>query len=173
MVKRQRTEGGHRPNLFHAASDIISGSEQAHIFHFPTVHRPQLANSIFVHSLNCGSISMTSSERIPPTNCGERTLPGTIDRIAFCDPERVWARYPRSSEDLEAGQLHSVTFGDLANAIDTLAWRLHENLADRQPLSTIAYIGPSDIRCFILACAACKLGLKVCGPATFVVITNL
>lgn len=105
---------------------------------------------------------MTDIEPFPPAQCGERTLPGTIDIIAFRDPQRIWARYPESSEDLEAGVLRSITFGNLANAIDTLAWRLHENLIDIAPLSTIAYIGPSDVRYFVLACAACKLGLKVC-----------
>lgn len=104
---------------------------------------------------------MVETQLAPPLDCGERTLPGTIDIIAFRDPERIWARYPETSKDLEDGKLHSVTFGQLANAINTLSWRIHENLVVREALSTIAYIGPSDIRYFVLACAACKLGLKV------------
>lgn len=93
--------------------------------------------------------------------CGARTLPGTIDAIAYATPHKVWARYPVDTDDFKAGVFKDVTFLDLARAIDALAWHLHEAFPDRQPLDTVAYSGPPDIRYYALACAACKCGMKV------------
>ncbi|EME43601.1 hypothetical protein DOTSEDRAFT_54369 [Dothistroma septosporum NZE10] len=91
---------------------------------------------------------------------GERTLPWTIDDLAKTSGDRVWARYPVSPEAFERGELRQVTFADLANAINRLAWHLETILAGHDDLETICYIGPSDIRYFILACAACKCRLQ-------------
>lgn len=95
------------------------------------------------------------------TAFGERTLPGTIDQIASSASDRVWARYPVSQEAFKRGELRSVTFKALGNAINRLAWHLDTSLPRLDELETICYIGPSDIRYFILACAACKRGAKV------------
>lgn len=100
---------------------------------------------------------------IPPSNmsCAQRTLPGTIDAIAQDDPNRTWARFPESQEAFEQGKLVTVSFAALSNAINRLAWYLDTLLPGRNDLDTVAYIGPSDIRYYILACAACKCRLKV------------
>lgn len=94
-------------------------------------------------------------------SCGERTIPATIDEIAKTTPDQKWATYAESRECFERGQLRTVTFAELANAIDRLAWYFDEALSSRQNKETVGYIGPNDIRYFILACAACKCGLKV------------
>jgi len=94
-------------------------------------------------------------------SCSQRTLPGTIDAIASESPARTWARFPESQESLEEGRLVSVSFAALSNAINRLAWILDGVLPERKHLETIAYIGPSDIRYYILACAASKCQLKV------------
>lgn len=94
-------------------------------------------------------------------SCAQRTLPGTIDAIAHNDPNRTWARFPESQEAFEQGRLISVSFAALANAINRLAWYLDALLPERNDFDTIAYVGPSDIRYYILACAACKCRLKV------------
>jgi hypothetical protein len=93
--------------------------------------------------------------------CGNRTIPETIDALAAEHPDRVWARYFANSNDFDAGVCQSVTFSVLARAIDALAWHLHNLYPDYEQSLTVLYIGPSDIRYFILACAACKCGLKV------------
>ena len=101
-------------------------------------------------------------EDIPLTmRCGGRTIPETIDYLSTTSPERVWARYATSSENFEQGELHAVTFSALARAVDTLAWHLHDQIALKSRSDVALYIGPSDIRYFILACAACKCNLKV------------
>ncbi|CAK4026524.1 acetyl- synthetase [Lecanosticta acicola] len=91
---------------------------------------------------------------------GNRTIPETIDRLALSHSDKVWARYPLSPEAFEQGEWHSVTFHQLANAIHRLAWRLSELFSEHADLETICYVGPSDIRYFILACAASKCRLK-------------
>jgi thioester reductase-like protein len=93
--------------------------------------------------------------------CGERTIPGTIDHIASKTPEKIWARYPATADDFQAGILQNVTFASLANAINNTAWLLDAAFPQREPLDTLAYCGPSDIRYYIIACAACKCSMKV------------
>lgn len=93
--------------------------------------------------------------------CGGRTIPETIDHLSETSPERVWARYAASSESFERGDLVTVTFAALARAINALAWHIHDQIALESNSSVVLYIGPSDIRYFILACAACKCNLKV------------
>lgn len=94
-------------------------------------------------------------------HCAQRTLPGTIDAIARDAPTRTWGRFPESQEAFEQGKLVTVNFATLANSINRVAWVLDALLPERSDLDTIAYIGPSDIRYYILACAACKCRLKV------------
>lgn len=93
--------------------------------------------------------------------CGERTIPETIDHLARKSPERVWARYATSSTTFDRGELRTVTFSALARAVDTLTWYLQDYIATKPRSNVALYIGPSDIRYFILACAACKYNLKV------------
>lgn len=94
-------------------------------------------------------------------SCGERIIPATIDEIAKRTPDHKWATYAESRETFERGQLRTVTFAELANAIDRLAWHLDETVSSRENKETVGYIGPNDIRYFIVACAACKCGMKV------------
>jgi len=93
--------------------------------------------------------------------CGERTIPGTIDAIASSTPDRIWARYPATPDDFQAGILQDVTFSSLANAINNMAWLLDAAFPLREPLDTFSYCGPSDVRYYIIACAACKCSMKV------------
>lgn len=90
-----------------------------------------------------------------------RTIPETIDYLSATSPERVWARYAASTDSFERGEICAVTFSVLARAIDTLAWHLRDQVTGNSKSSIVLYVGPSDIRYFILACAACKCSLKV------------
>ena len=97
----------------------------------------------------------------PDMACGERTVPGTIDNIALSTPDKIWARYLATPEDFQAGIFHDVTFSSLAHAVNNMAWLLDASFPQRGPLDTLAYSGPSDIRYYIVACAACKCSMKV------------
>lgn len=94
--------------------------------------------------------------------CGERTIPATIDSIASSTPNKIWARYPATADDFQAGIFKDVTFSSLANAVNNMAWLLDASFPQRQPFEALAYSGPSDIRYYIIACAACKCSMKVC-----------
>lgn len=94
---------------------------------------------------------------------GTSTLPEAIDRLAVDTPEKTWIQFAASPEALENGELTSVNFKTLANAINRTAWYLAENIPQAGDLeTTICYIAPSDIRYFIVACAATKARIKVC-----------
>ena len=93
--------------------------------------------------------------------CGERTIPGTIDDIAAKTPNKIWARYPATPDEFQAGVFQDVTFSSLANAVNNMAWLLDASFPQREPFETLAYSGPSDIRYYIIACAACKCSMKV------------
>ena len=94
-------------------------------------------------------------------SCGERTVLDTIDALAASHPERIWARFPRSQEAFEKAELVSVSFAAFSNAINRLAWYLDTQLPERRDLDHIAYVGPSDVRYYILGCAASKCRLIV------------
>lgn len=97
---------------------------------------------------------------------GKRTLPAVIDDFASETPDSIWASFPTSPESFERGELYDVTFAALSNSISRLAWYLESKLGRSENFETICYLGPSDIRYFILAIAACKCGYKVssdCG----------
>ena len=93
--------------------------------------------------------------------CGERTVLETIDALAADHPDRTWARYPASQEAFEKAELVSISFAAFSNAINRLAWYLDKQLPERCDLDHIAYIGPSDVRYYILGCAASKCRLTV------------
>ncbi|KAI6816579.1 acetyl-CoA synthetase-like protein [Hortaea werneckii] len=78
-------------------------------------------------------------------SCGERTILATIGDIAKTTPDREWTTYAQSRECFERGQLRTVTFAELANAIDRLAWHLDEALSSRRDKETVGYIGPNDV----------------------------
>ncbi|KAF2721307.1 acetyl-CoA synthetase-like protein [Polychaeton citri CBS 116435] len=94
---------------------------------------------------------------------GKRTIPGTIDFLSIHDPEKLWALVPKDAEAFSEGAFERITFARLANAIDSLAWFLDSRFPGRLESDglTVCYIGPVDIRYLLLACAACKCGIKV------------
>ncbi|KAI5356517.1 Putative AMP-dependent synthetase/ligase, fatty acyl-coenzyme A reductase, NAD-binding protein [Septoria linicola] len=89
---------------------------------------------------------------------GTPSLPEAIDRLAASTPEKTWVSFAASTEALSKKEpLVDVSFGVLANAVNRVAWHLHQNIPSHGDLSTtICYIGENDIRYFILACAATK-----------------
>lgn len=92
---------------------------------------------------------------------GERLVPHVIDEWSRCHPDTIWAAYPPTLEALAQGDLISITWKTLSNSINRLAWWLSEQLGHGDHLETLCYVGPSDIRYFVFAVAACKAGFKV------------
>ena len=99
--------------------------------------------------------------KIPHMSIGRRLIPHVIDQLAETDPNEIWAAFPASFETFEQGNLNQITWKTLSNSINRLSWWLVDRLGHGQNLETLCYVGPSDIRYFIFAVAACKAGFKV------------
>ena len=117
---------------------------------------------------------------------GRRLLPQVLDQIADAEPSRVYARYACANalEDWDTNGTNpyrSLTFADVAKAVDRVAWWLDENLGsrtgeanghengaqnlnwlERNEFETFAYSGADDLRYAFLLMAAIKTGRKVC-----------
>ncbi|KAK5054558.1 hypothetical protein LTR84_001449 [Exophiala bonariae] len=91
----------------------------------------------------------------------KQLLNHVVDRRAREEPTAIYAEYPISSTGYEQGFL-KITYADLANAINGLAWWLHNTIGPGKNFETLAYIGPLDIRYNALLLGAVKAGYKVC-----------
>lgn len=83
-----------------------------------------------------------------------------VDRRARNTPDAIYAEYPVSTTGYDEGFL-KVTFKDFANAINGLAWWLHNTIGPGKDFETLAYIGPLDVRYNALLLGAVKAGYKV------------
>lgn len=98
-----------------------------------------------------------------PLDCGKRSIPALIDHVAHSEPNKTFGAIPRSSANIEAG-FEGITFGQYANAINTLAWWLETKKGRNHTAETLSYLAPSDFRQPMLAVAASKVGYNVsCG----------
>ncbi len=89
---------------------------------------------------------------------GRRLIASRIDELAQHEPERVWLSIPASRP---ADGFKNITWATGANAIDRAAWWIESTLGKRDGKSTVAYIGPQDMRYLILLVAAIKAGYIV------------
>lgn len=94
------------------------------------------------------------------TSSRERLLPSVIDHRASIDPQGVWAQYPASETTYEDG-FQDATNSQVANAVNVVAWDLKEKLGTFQGCPTVTYLGPNDLRYYIVLLAAAKVGCKV------------
>jgi hypothetical protein len=99
----------------------------------------------------------------------KRLLNQIVDDIAKCTPEALYAEYPISPTGYEEG-FRKITYGAFANAINGIAWWLHDRLGPGKNFETLSYIGMLDLRYNALILGAVKAGYKVrfshtCQPA--------
>ena len=99
-----------------------------------------------------------------PQSVGGRLLPAVIDQIAESEPVAVYAEYATLSIDGQI-RLNPVTYRQFANSINGVAWWLQKELGRGDSHRTLAYIGPNDLRYYILIVAAVKAGYKVCSDS--------
>ncbi|TVY18185.1 Non-canonical non-ribosomal peptide synthetase FUB8 [Lachnellula arida] len=94
---------------------------------------------------------------------GKVLLPHVVDILAKCKPHEVHAEYPASSFSYKAGYL-KVTYSDLANAVNGIAWWLQKTLGPGN-FEKLAYIGPNDLRYPVLVLGAIKAGYVMFLPS--------
>lgn len=90
----------------------------------------------------------------------KQLLNNIIDGMARIRPWALYAEVPNSLTTYEAG-FRKITYGNLANAINCVAWWLKEELGTSQNFETLSYLGPSDLRYVFMLLGAVKAGYKV------------
>ncbi|KAI1392428.1 putative NRPS-like enzyme [Hypoxylon trugodes] len=84
-------------------------------------------------------------------------VPHIVDRLARESPDASYGVWPIVPASYEAG-LRTVTYKQLANVVNGLAWWLTEQLGPGQNHEVLTYIGPNDVRVSALALGAIKAG---------------
>ena len=87
-------------------------------------------------------------------------LPSILDHRAQSSPGGIWAKYPASDTTYKSG-FKTATNNQVANAVNIVAWKLKDLVGDTQGFPTIAYLGPNDLRYYVVMLAAIKVGCKV------------
>lgn len=101
-----------------------------------------------------------------------KLLPNLIDEIASSDPNAAYAEYPVDGASYEAG-FKTLSYGQLANAINGTAHWLTQKLGPGQKCETVAYLGASDARYVFAFVGAIKAGYKVRGWHHLVHLWNI
>lgn len=101
-----------------------------------------------------------ATEQARISNWHNELVPNIVDRLASLTPTAPYALYPRSPWSYDEGY-RTVTYKDFANAINGLAWWLHETLGVGKNFEVLAYIGPNDVRYTALVLGAVKAGYLV------------
>ncbi|TRX88381.1 hypothetical protein FHL15_010694 [Xylaria flabelliformis] len=81
-------------------------------------------------------------------------LPHIVDRVARDAPDTPYGLWPISSMSYEEGY-QTITYSQLANAVNGLAWWLAKALGPGQG-DVVVYVGPNDLRLTALLLAAIK-----------------
>lgn len=94
------------------------------------------------------------------TEYGRRLLPSVVDAKAASGVESIWCSLPHDDNDLSKG-FEDINYWRLANAVNKMAWLIHDKLGPSQNFDTIIYMGIPDIRYQIIEIAVIKTGHKV------------
>ncbi|PYH90579.1 AMP dependent ligase/synthetase [Aspergillus ellipticus CBS 707.79] len=87
---------------------------------------------------------------------GQRLLPDIVDYYAHEETDRVFAAVPRSGNAAEG--FEDVNMRAMATAVDHAAWWIDRAFEGVSKKSTLAYVGPSDLRYPIVLLAFMKCG---------------
>jgi acyl-coenzyme A synthetase/AMP-(fatty) acid ligase len=87
-------------------------------------------------------------------------LPHIVNRLARETPDAAYGLWPVAAASYEAGY-RTVTYAQLANVVDGLAWWLIEQLGPGLDHEVLTYVGPNDVRLTALVLAAVKAGYVV------------
>lgn len=82
-----------------------------------------------------------------------------VDGTAVARPSAIYAEVPRSFDSYEPGY-RRITYRALANAVNGIAWWLHQKLGRGRDHQTLAYVGPNDLTNVIMILGAVKAGYK-------------
>jgi hypothetical protein len=103
---------------------------------------------------------LMATEHAQLSNWQDELTPNIVDHLAKILPNSPYALYPNSPFTYDDGY-RTVTYNDFANAVNGLAWWLHESLGPSENFDVLAYIGPNDVRYTALLLGAIKAGYVV------------
>ncbi|KAG5746391.1 hypothetical protein H9Q70_010912 [Fusarium xylarioides] len=95
----------------------------------------------------------------PTGELGRRLIPRILDDMSRDEPDRVIYSIAKSA-DISKG-FNDITAREFANAVNKTAWWLEGLVGKSESFQTIGYIGPHDIRYFLLNLACVKVGYQV------------
>ena len=95
-----------------------------------------------------------------PLYRAKQLLPNIVDGMAAARPEALYAEIPSSYTSYDQGY-RKITYRELANAVNGIAWLLTKELGRGQDFETLAYVGPNDLSYPIIILGAVKAGYKV------------
>ena len=90
----------------------------------------------------------------------EELLPNIVDYYAVIQPDKVYAEYPNSPDTYENGY-RKITYHDLANVVNGIAWWLTKSLGPGKNFKKLTYIGPNELIYPAIALGAVKAGYCV------------
>lgn len=109
----------------------------------------QLANSL--------ATDFSEYELPPGGPIGERLVVQVVDDLARRTPDRIYATVTKSRYDLTDG-FRDITIKQLANAVNSSSWFIHDRFGASKTFDVIAYLGVSDVRYAFYTLAAIKTG---------------
>ncbi|KAI8950517.1 hypothetical protein F4801DRAFT_343559 [Xylaria longipes] len=96
-----------------------------------------------------------ASDRVANALWREFTLPQIVDKLAHEKPSDVYGTWPVDQNSYSAG-VRNITYRQLANIVNGLAWWLVKQLGADKQGEVLAYVGPNDVRFTALILAAMK-----------------
>ncbi|KAI8949814.1 putative NRPS-like enzyme [Xylaria longipes] len=90
----------------------------------------------------------------------ERNLPQIVDDLARQKPDQAYGLWPIVQGSTSAG-FQALTYAQLANIVNRLAWWLIEQLGPEKQGEVLAYVGPNDVRYTALILATVKTGFRL------------
>lgn len=93
------------------------------------------------------------------TAVGNRLLPHVVDNDAETNPNGTFGLILKDNNI--PNQWIPLTKRQLAQAVNHVAWWFEQTVTEHCDTTTVAYMGPNDIRYVICAIALAKVGYKV------------
>jgi acyl-coenzyme A synthetase/AMP-(fatty) acid ligase len=104
--------------------------------------------------------SQFETPQLPEWHIGKKDiLVNIVDFTARKAPRVLYAEFPILPTSYEPG-FRKITYGDLANAVNGVAWWLEKLLGKGRNFETLAYVGPNDMRYNVMVLGAVKAGYK-------------
>ncbi|KAI0904542.1 acetyl-CoA synthetase-like protein [Ustulina deusta] len=101
-----------------------------------------------------------AGDRVASRLWREFTLPQIVDKVAHEEPDYLYGSWPVEQNSYLAG-VRNITYAQLANIVNGLAWWLVEQLGPDKQREVLAYVGPNDVRFTALVLAAMKTGHRL------------